>query len=100
MALDPERRAQTLALLEANHQFPGPFYLSVVSFNRDEVVANVRAAVATKVTERLTPDRWETHPSQGGKYISQRVTLTCESAEAVLAIYERVWAVEGVVTIL
>ena len=90
---DPDvARARALALLEAAHQFPCDYALTVIAFNREEVEAAVREAVE--------PTRHERVSSRGGKYVSHRFEVRVVTSTDVLEIYARVRQVEGVVTIL
>lgn len=98
--MDDAERDRLLALLEANHRFPGPFYLAVVARSGDEVGPAIRAAVREIVGEAPGTDAWEERPSSAGRYLSHRVTLTVESATEVVALYTRLRAVPGVVSVL
>ncbi len=96
----PEARRRAIDLLEANHAFPGDFSLSVISRSDDAVEAAILAAAAEGLGGPLASDAYERHPSAQGKYVSHRLRVPCASAEAVLALYARLRAVEGVITIL
>jgi putative lipoic acid-binding regulatory protein len=99
-ARDPAARQRAIDLLEANHQFPGPFSLSVIARNDEAVTAAVLAAASVGVDPAQVTDRHERKPSAGGKYVSHRLTVPAASAEAVLDLYARLRAVEGVITLL
>jgi putative lipoic acid-binding regulatory protein len=96
----PEARRRAIELLEANHDFPGDFTVSVIARNDDAVAEAVLAAVATGLAQPLDAGAHERHPSAHGKYVSHRLKVPCASAEAVLVLYARLRAVEGVITIL
>jgi putative lipoic acid-binding regulatory protein len=98
----PEARRRAIELLEANHVFPGSFSLSVIARTDDAVEAAVLAAAAAAVglDGPLAKDAHERRPSAHGKYVSHRLRVPCASAEAVLALYARLRAVDGVITIL
>ena len=87
-------------LLEANHTFPGPYYLSVITVTGDDVFAAVRAAVDAGRAVPTRDDDWERRASSAARYTSHRVTVVCESADDVVALYARVRAVIGVVQVL
>lgn len=87
-----------LALLQTTHTFPGPFFLSVITHNDTDVFVALRAAIEEGLPAPGLD--WETRESAGAKYVSHRVTVPCDSADAVLALYARVRAVAGVVTVL
>lgn len=87
-------RAAAIALLEAEHTFPGTFQFRVVvhAAARDAVVAALTAAGELgEVTDR---------PSRGGKYLSLRVPLQLQSAEQVLDVYALLGDLDGVLMIL
>jgi len=93
---DPAERARALALLEATHQFPCAYELTVIAFNQELTTAAVKGAVAPEddpVAHRMVESR-------AGKYVSHRFSVRVAAAADVLEIYARVRRVEGVVTIL
>jgi putative lipoic acid-binding regulatory protein len=89
-------RARSLALLEATHQFPGAYSLTVIAFNREGTTTEVKRAIAgdrSGVEHRMIE-------SGAGKYVSHRFSVQVAAATEVLEIYARVRLVEGVVTVL
>ena len=98
--MDPQERDRLKALLEATHEFPCPFSLSVITVNTDDVQAALRVAIADGAASPVSDEGWTVHTSGGGRYASHRVLVTCRSADEVLALYARVRLVEGVVTVL
>ena len=96
----PEARRRAIDLLEANHDFPGDFTVSVIARNDEGVSEAVLAAAAAGLGAPLGEGAHERHPSAHGKYVSHRLKVPCASAEAVLVLYARLRAVDGVVTIL
>lgn len=96
----PEARRRAIELLEANHDFPGNFSVSVIARNDEAVAAAVLAAAAVGLDAPLGEGWHEQRPSVHGKYVSHRLNVPCASAEAVLVLYARLRAVEGVITIL
>lgn len=97
---DDEERARAIALLEANHDFPTDYSVSVIARSADEITELILAAAFAD--EETTPPAGahERKPSSGGKYISHRLTFTARDAEHVLIIYARLRAIDGVMTIL
>ena len=95
---DDEKR--TLALLEANHTFPGEFPLTVIALNNDAVTAAIVVSVEEGMEGRLAADAHETHLSSGGKYRSHRLRVPCAAAADVIRLYARVRGVDGVLTVL
>lgn len=93
-----DARQRALALLEAQHAFPGAFEFRVVirPEGRGAALAALLAAaggseVLLDVTER---------PSSAGRYVSLRVKVRLERAEKVLDVYEVLREVEHVITVL
>jgi uncharacterized protein len=97
-----EERARAIALLEANHEFPTEYSVSVIALNAEEIALRIATAVfedAVAAAARAEGDH-ERKPSAGGKYVSHRLKVRVESAEHVLALYARLRSIEGVMTIL
>jgi putative lipoic acid-binding regulatory protein len=90
----PEERAH--ALLEATHQFPCDYSLTVIAFNSEVVTHALKSAVASG---RASVDH-QIRESKAGKYLSHRFSVSVEGAGAVLELYAVVRSIEGVVTIL
>jgi putative lipoic acid-binding regulatory protein len=93
-AVEAEARAR--ALLEATHQFPCDYALTVIAFNSETVTMALKTVVASG---RESVDH-QVRESRAGKYLSHRFSVTVEGASAVLELYALVRAVEGVVTIM
>lgn len=91
-----EAEARARALLEATHQFPCDYALTVIAFNSETVTTALKTAVASG---RESIDH-QVRESRAGKYLSHRFSVSVEGAGAVLELYAVVRAVEGVVTIL
>src|SRR5262245_54146360 len=95
-----EARRRAIELLEASHVFPGTFSLSVIARSDEIVEAAVLAAAAVGLDGPLAVDAHERRPSEHGKYVSHRLQVPVASAEDVLALYARLRAVDGVISIL
>jgi len=95
---DDEKRS--LDLLEANHEFPGDYHLTVIALNSDAVTAALIESVQEGLAEPLVEGARETRSSSGGKYLSHRMRVPCATAADVIRLYARVRRVEGVVTVL
>ena len=91
---------RAIDLLEANHVFPGEYSFSVIAHNADATTAAVIAAIEAELGAPLSGEAREARPSSQGKYVSHRLRVHCQSAAQVLALYARLRAVEGVVTVL
>lgn len=95
-----EARARALELLEATHQFPCAYSVTVIAFNREGVTSAVRAAAYLGVIDAAAPEGYQSQESREGKYRSHRLAVPVPDAPSVLALYARLRAVEGVVTLL
>lgn len=96
-AFDDERFR---ALLDATHQFPGPYRLTVITRTDDAVVAALRTAIAGQGLALPGEADWVVQPSSAGRYTSHRITLHCLSAADVVALYRVVRDVPGVVGVM
>lgn len=95
-AAEPTAEARSKALLEATHQFPCAYSLTVIAFNSETVTVALKGAVA----EGRESIEHQLRESSGGKYLSHRFSVPVAGADAVLELYALVRSVEGVVTIL
>ena len=91
-----DARQRALVLLEATHQFPCDYAITVIAFNREAVTAAVRTAAARGDDGSV---RHEVRPSSAGKYLSHRLAVRVSVADEVLDLYARLKAIDGVVTI-
>jgi putative lipoic acid-binding regulatory protein len=99
-ANDDEAHQRAIALLEANHVFPGEFSLSVIALGDEAITAAIRKAAEDGRAGKLLQDDHKMIPSAQGKYISHRLRVQCQSASDVLDLFARMRAVQGVVTVL
>jgi putative lipoic acid-binding regulatory protein len=97
---DPvDERERLLALLQAQHTFPGDYYLSVITVTDGEVFTALVAVLEVGLEQPLGEQAFERVPSRTGKYTSHRVRVPVQAAEDVLALYERIRLVVGVVNV-
>jgi putative lipoic acid-binding regulatory protein len=87
-------------LLDATHQFPGPYRLSVITVTDEATVAALRTAIAAEGFALPAAGDWTTQPSRAGRYTSHRISLHCESSADVVNVYRAVRAVAGVVAVM
>jgi putative lipoic acid-binding regulatory protein len=71
----------------------------VIARNDDEVAAAIVAAASVGLLAPLAETAHERRPSAHGKYVSHRLAVWCASAEDALALFARLQAVEGVITV-
>ena len=98
---DEEARARAVELLQATHQFPCAYSVTVIAFNREAVTTAVREAAYFGVPvpgER--EGAYQSQESREGKYRSHRLAVQVSDAVSVLALYARLKSVDGVVTLL
>ncbi len=104
-ANDEAARARALALLEATHEFPCHYAVTVIAFNIETVTHAIRGAArpatdATGSAESSEAAAHEIRASREGKYLSHRFAVHVKGADEVLELYARLKSLEGVVTIL
>jgi putative lipoic acid-binding regulatory protein len=92
-------RERALAVLRAAHKFPVVYEISVIAITTPEVTLAVRAAIEVDGVV-LGEDDHQQVPSKGGKYTSHRFRVPVGAAEDVLALYERIRRVKGVLNVL
>lgn len=86
-------------LLEATHEFPGEFVFKAIGTNRGGFVELIVAGVRAELTLDADPP-FELRQTSGGRHVAITVTAHVDSAAQVLAIYERIRAVDGLVMML
>jgi putative lipoic acid-binding regulatory protein len=98
--LSDEDRERALALLAATHQFPVEYSVSIITVNDEAVYSELRAAIGEGLPAPITDDAYDKVLSKGGRYSSHRFKVPCQAPEDVLALYERIRRVRGVITVL
>lgn len=89
------QREGMITRLEDVHDFPCAFVFKVIGTNASNFAARVTGAVLMALGHDTDPEI-TTRESSGGKHLSVTVTAHCETADAVLDVYEAVQGVEGV----
>jgi putative lipoic acid-binding regulatory protein len=95
---EPDRQ-RSIDLLNANHVFPGDYPVSVIALNAEPVATALAAAASQGQPGPLSGEAHQVRPSANGKYVSHRFTLRVQDAEAVLDLYARLRAIDGVITV-
>lgn len=72
----------------------------MIALFTEEVTVAVRAAVEAGPAGPVGDDAHVLVPSRGGKYVSHRFRVVCQSAPEVLDLFARVRAVAGVITLM
>lgn len=92
-------RQQSLDLLNSIHAFPGQVPIKVIGANAPEFVLRVVAAVRIEIRAAEDPPYSTRHTPQG-RHVAITLEPHFESAEQVLAVYECLRAVEGIVMLM
>lgn len=82
-------RLAAIQLLESQHTFPSDHRFHVIVRAIQVDVDRVMTEMALHCGLPSLQDRVEFVPSRQGNYFSLRMTLPCQSAEAVLDVYAR-----------
>ena len=86
----------SIELLEATHQFPGPYLFKAIGRVDDGFAARVVAAVREEMDEASDPPFSFRH-SSGGAHVSVTMEPQMQTAAQVLAVYQRLRDVPGLV---
>ncbi len=94
-----------IELIDACHPFPGPFALSVIARNDDQVTEALLATIETRGQgaegeSPRSPLRHDRQPSAGDKYVSHRLEVHCANAVEAHTLRAALRAVDGVITVL
>ncbi len=88
-----------LELLESTHTFPGIYVFKVIGATDDNFMGRVVAAVRSELAEAIEP-AFSFRKTSGKRHICVTVEPPVENAEQVLAIYRRLYDIEGLVMLL
>jgi putative lipoic acid-binding regulatory protein len=95
-SVDPLSRERSLELLEATHHFPGPYVFKAIGRVERAFAARVVAAVRDELGASIDPP-FKTRTTAGGRHVAVTVEPTLLQAEEVLAVYDRLAGVAGLV---
>lgn len=90
--------SQTLELLEATHEFPGPYMFKVIGTVEDGFAARVVAAVRDELEDQFDPPHQVRHTASG-RHVSITLEPRVLTATQVLGVYRRVRQLAGVVMV-
>ena len=85
-----------IALLEANHIFPGPYIFKVIGKVENGFVARVVAAVRDELGESVDPP-FRVRSTAGGRHVSVTLEPIVQTAQEVLKVYRRIRGTAGLV---
>lgn len=89
-------RAPAIELLESTHHFPGPYMFKVIGRAESGFVALVVAAVREELAEHQDPP-FKVRSAQGGRHLSITLEPTVQTPQQVIAIYQRIQKITGLV---
>lgn len=93
------RREESLQLLNTTHDFPCPFLFKIIGVSENAFVARVVATVREALKLEEDPP-FQTRATPNGEHISVTLEPEIDSAETVLAIYDQLRHVKGVVMVM
>ena len=89
----------SIELLENTHHFPGPYIFKVIGKAEDSFVSRVVAAVREELEQTLDPP-YTFRQAIGGRHVAITLEPTVETAWQVLAVYQRMRSLAGLVMML
>lgn len=92
-----EDASRLLDLLNAQHDFPGPYGFKVICRNQPGAPEGILAALCSETGLDLTAGGEHMRASRAGKYVSFRVVLQAHTAHDVLTVYERLRTYDSVI---
>ena len=84
-------------LLESQHKFPSDHRFHVIVRAEELAITSDSAAIAAHCRLESLGAREERVPSSKGTYLSLRLSLPCENADAVLDVYALLASLPGVI---
>lgn len=92
-------RQQSLDILNATHIFPSPVMVKVIGENHDTFVARVVSAVRDEMAAESDPP-YTIREARNGRHISITLEPHMSDAEQVLAVYDRLRTLPGVLMLM
>jgi len=89
----------SIELLQKTHQFPGPYMFKVIGKVEDGFAARVVAAVREVLADTMDPP-FRLREAVGGRHVSVTLEPTVQTAQQVLAVYQRIRRMTGLVMIM
>ena len=86
----------SIEILEANHEFPGPYMFKVIGAADENFTARVIRNVRDELRMEIDPP-FTIRATSKGKHVAITLEPECDSAQQVLAIYGRLTGLDGVV---
>lgn len=93
------KRFPSLELLESTHQFPAPYVFKVIGKSDEGFLGRVLAS-AREAAELDTDPTFTLRQTSEGKHVSVTLSVEVDSAGRVLAIYERLSELNGLILLM
>jgi putative lipoic acid-binding regulatory protein len=90
---------QSIQLLEAVHQFPGPYVFKVIGRVDNGFAARVVAAVRDELAGSADPPFRVRH-TVGGRHVAVTLEPTVQTVHQILAVYRRIRRIPGLVMVM
>lgn len=91
-----DKQQTSLELLQSTHHFPGTYLFKAIGRDEQSFVARVVAAVRRETHAEFDPS-YRLRSTAGGEHVAISLNVEVISPEQVLAVYERLRSVEGLV---
>ena len=88
-----------LELLESTHTFPGKYIFKVIGAADDNFMGRVVAAVRSELEESIEP-AFSFRKTSGERHVCVTIEPPVKSGEHVLAIYQSLQGIDGLVMLL
>ncbi len=98
MPVDPNSDS-LLESLETNHEFPGEYTFKAIGGNPDRFAESVLAAVAEVLELAVQPQHSVRH-TPNGRHVSVTLTLTMETPQHVIRVYNRLQILDDLVMLM
>ncbi|MFM7073520.1 MAG: YbeD family protein [Planctomycetota bacterium] len=99
MSESAEERGRYIELLNQTHAFPTRVVIKVIGVNRVTLLTEVVTCVRSEMSFEDPPE-YTTREARGGRHIAITIEPMLEHAEQVLAIYDRLRKLEGIVMLM
>jgi putative lipoic acid-binding regulatory protein len=94
-----DNQGRMIDLLNQTHCFPTRFTFKVIGLNRETLLSEVVTCVRSEMSYEDPPE-YSVREARGGRHIAITIEPLLDQAEQVLAIYDRLMKLEGIVMLL
>ncbi len=92
--------AVSIATLEEHHDFPGPYMFKVIAFQTDDLESRVSEALAKGLGDAHASTNLRSRGSKHNRYMSVTVEPVVQDAAQVLAVYDELKKLEGLIALI